>query len=66
MTSVWDSKLGGAKTKREGDKRTWKTASPPLKWRIRGKDLVLKLNLFPPKGGEKYLDDYIKLILKRC
>ncbi len=36
----------------------------PLKWRRRGKDLIMEPNPLPPKGGEKYYTDSIKLVLK--
>ena len=49
MTSAWDSKLRNVKKK--GNIRAWKTACPLLSG-VQGKDFVIKLNLFPPKGGE--------------
>jgi hypothetical protein len=43
-------KIRMCKNKR-GDIRAWKTACPLLSG-VQGKDFVIKLNLFPPKGGE--------------
>ena len=43
MTSVWDSKLGGVKTK-GGRQAGLENRLSPLKWRRRRKDLVMKLN----------------------
>ena len=37
----------------------------PLKWRRRGKDLIMESIPFPPKGGEKYYANSIKLVLKK-
>ena len=37
----------------------------PLMWRRWGEDPVMAPGSFPPKGGEKYYTNYIKLILKR-
>ena len=54
MNSVWDSKLGGVKTKGGGQAGLENRLSS-LKWRTRGKDLVMKLNQLPQKEEKKLL-----------
>ncbi len=51
--------------KQKGEQAGLENRLFPLKWRRRGKDLIMEPNPFPPKGGEKYLTHSIKLILKK-
>jgi hypothetical protein len=64
MTSVWDSKLGSVKTK-GGDKRTWKTACPPLKQMKKGEILSHKDKYVPPKRRRKAIDTLYKIHIKK-
>ena len=45
--------------------RAWKTTCPPLSGEDGGKDFVIKINLFPPKGGEKVLVSLYKINIKK-
>jgi hypothetical protein len=63
MTSVWGLNLGIVKQKR--GQAGLQNRMSPLKWRRRGKDLVLKLNLFPPKRRRKVLKIFYKINIKK-